>query len=394
MSSVREWLDKRFPIFEVIERHLTRHMVPRNLNINWNFGSLLLFFFVVQIISGIFLAMYYKPDTATAFGSVQHIERNVNFGWLIRNLHIVGASGFFLTAFLHIGRGIYYGSYQSPRELVWWLGVILMMALMLQAFTGYILPWGQLSYWASTVSTSVFSAIPFVGDSLVIWLRGDFGVGNPTLGRFFSLHTTIIPIGIIGVFIILHLSALHRAGSGNPDGVDPPESEMIPFHPYYTWKDLVFILLVAAFYFFFVFFQPDFFSDPVNNEQADPFKTPVEIVPEWYFLPLYAILRAIPNKLIGLIASNGAIVILFFLPYLDRSPIRSARYRPLKKIVTWLFFINFILLGYAGSFPPEGLPLTLSRIFTVIYFLYFAALPFLPGLEKRWGLIRPLPGEG
>ena len=363
MPALREWIDRRFPLTEFVEKHITGYPTPKNLNYWWNFGSLAGLFLVVQILTGIWLTMYYKPDTELAFDSVQHIMRNVNYGWLIRSLHAVGPTGFFFAVYVHMARGLYYGSYKSPRELVWWIGLAIYLSLMAEAFMGYLLPWGQMSYWGATVVTNLFSAIPFIGADFVVWLRGDFAIGNPTLGRFFSLHTTLIPLGVIGLLVVMHLTALHRVGSGNPAGIDLDKKgpAVIPFAPYYMTKDLWFISLFFTLYLYVVFFQPDFFLEPINSEPANPLVTPNDIVPEWYFLPFYAILRSIPDKLGGVAAMNGAILILAFLPYLDRSPVRSSRYRPVKRVLTWLFFLDVLLLGYIGLQPPGSMPLLGAR---------------------------------
>ena len=390
MPSLREWIDRRFPLTEFVEKHLTGYPTPRNLNYWWNFGSLAGLFLVVQILTGIWLTMYYKPDTELAFDSVQHIMRNVNYGWLIRSLHAVGPTGFFFAVYVHMARGLYYGSYKSPRELIWWIGLAIYLSLMAEAFMGYLLPWGQMSYWGATVVTNLFSAIPFIGADFVVWLRGDFAIGNPTLGRFFSLHTTLIPLGVIGLLVVMHLTALHRVGSGNPAGIDLDKKgpAVIPFAPYYITKDLWFISLFFTLYLYVVFFQPDFFLEPINSEPANPLVTPNDIVPEWYFLPFYAILRSIPDKLGGVAAMNGAILIFAFLPYLDRSPVRSARYRPVKRVLTWLFFLDVLFLGYIGLQPPGSMPV-LGLAATSGYFLYFILLPLIPAIEK----VRPLPRE-
>ena len=391
MSGMREWVDRRFPFTEFITKHLTGYPTPRNLNYWWNFGSLAGAFLVIQIITGIGLTMYYKPDTKLAFDSIEHIMRDVNYGWLIRYLHAVGPTGFFFALYIHMARGIYYGSYQSPRELIWWIGFAIYGVLMAEAFMGYLLPWGQMSYWGATVITNLFSVIPLFGSDFVIWLRGDFAVGDATLGRFFALHTTLIPIAVIGGLVVMHLTALHRVGSGNPAGIelDKQGPAVIPLAPYFVTKDLWFISLAFTVYLYFVFFQPNFFLEQINFEPANPLVTPNEIVPEWYFLPFYAILRSIPYKLGGVLAMTGAILLLAFLSFLDRSPVRSARYRPVKRILTWLFFLNILLLGYVGHQPPFGIILTLGRLATAGYFLYFLLLPLLPAWEKT----KPLPRE-
>ncbi len=392
MSALLNWIDRRFPLTEFIEKHITRYPTPKNLNYWWNFGSVAGMFLVVQIITGIWLAMHYKPDTQLAFDSVEHIMRNVNYGWLIRYLHALGPSGFFFAVYLHMARGIYYGSFKNPRELLWWIGVVIYLALMAEAFMGYLLPWGQMSYWGATVITNLFSAIPFIGPDFVVWLRGDFAVGDSTLGRFFSLHTTIIPLGVISLLVILHLTALHRVGSGNPAGIelDKKGPGVIPFAPHFITKDLWFNSLILTFYLYFVFFSPDFFLEPINYEPANPLVTPLHITTEWYFLPFYAIVKSIPDKFAGVLAMFAAILILAFLPYLDRSPIGNARYRPVKKILTWLFFFNFLVLGYVGLQLPAGTALTIGRAATAYYFLYFLLLLLIPAVEKT----KALPSEG
>lgn len=390
MSTMREWIDRRFPMTEFVEKHVTKYPTPRNLNYGWNFGFLAGTFLLIQVLTGVWLTMYYKPDAGLAFDSIEHIMRDVNYGWLIRYLHAVGPTGFFFAVYVHMARGIYYGSYKEPRELIWWIGFAIYLALMAQAFTGYLLPWGQMSYWGATVITNLFGAIPFVGPDFVIWLRGDFAVGDATLGRFFALHTTLLPFGIIGLLVVLHLTALHRVGSGNPAGVDLGKKgpALIPFAPYYITRDLWFTSLVLTAYGAVVFFAPDIVLEPINAEPANPLVTPADIVPEWYFLPFYAILRSIPWKLGGVAAMGSAIVVLALLPYLDRSPVRSARYRPVKRLLTWLFFLTVLILGYVGM-QPAGTMLLAGRIATVCYFLYFLLLPLIPAVEK----VRPLPRE-
>lgn len=390
MAGFLDWIDKRLPVSEFLEKHVTGYPTPKNLNYLWNFGSLAGAFFAVQVITGVWLAMYYKPDANLAFESVQHIMRDVNYGWLLRYLHAIGATGVFFSIYVHMARGLYYGSYKSPRELLWWIGLLIFLAFMAEAFMGYLLPWGQMSFWGATVITNLFTAIPVIGPEFTVWLRGDFAVGDATLTRFFSFHTTLFPIAIIGLLIIIHLSALHKVGSNNPDGVDYDKKgpNMVPFSPYFITKDLWFISLVFTIYLYFVFFQPDTFLEPVNNEQANPLKTPLHIVPEWYFLPFYAILRSIPDKLGGVIAMGGSILVLALLPFLDRSAIKSSKYRPVKRVLVWVFFVNFILLGYVGMHPPDmrsftGLKMsTLGLVLTIVYFLYFALLPILPSFER------------
>lgn len=383
MSRIRNWLDDRFPFTELLERHVTKYPTPKNLNSWWNFGSLLMFFLGLQIVTGIFMTMYYRPDPQLAFNSVNYLVTQVNFGWLMRSLHQIGASFFFILLYLHMARGIYYGSYKSPRELLWWIGVLILMVSMAQSTTGYILPWGQLSYWAATVVTNFLSAIPLVGNELVVYIRGDYAVGGSLLGRFFTLHVAVLPIGILGLLALVHITALHKVGSNNPEGIDVDKSrDTVPFHPYYTSKDFFFGSLVLGLFLFFVFFQPDFFNEPINSEPANSFKTPQNITPEWYFLPFFAIIKSVPDKLVGLVATLGATIILFFLPYFDRSDIRSARYRPLKKVLTFIFFINFLVLGYVGYLKPFGTPLIIGRICTVLYYAYFVSLLFIGNVEK------------
>jgi ubiquinol-cytochrome c reductase cytochrome b subunit len=389
MSNIIKWIDERFPLTDFTEKHLTKYPTPKNINYLWNSGSVAGVFFVIQIITGIWLSMYYKADTELAFGSIEHIMRDVHYGWLIRYIHAVCPTMIFFAIYVHMGRGMYYGSYRSPRELIWWIGILIYLSFMAESFMGYLLPWGQLSLWGAIVITNLFSAIPFIGSDFTIWLRGDFSVGDATLVRFYSLHTTLMPVAVIGLLLVLHLTALHRVGSNNPDGIDLDKKgpDVLPFSPYFVTKDLWFTALMFTIFFYFVFFQPDFFVEPVNSEEADPLKTPLHIVPEWYFLPFYAILRAIPNKLGGVIAMFGSILILFFLPYLDRSNIRSARYRPVKGVLTWIFFLNFVLLGYVGLNPPQDMSffgiqfLKLGMIGTAYYFLYFFTMPFVSMAE-------------
>lgn len=387
--SFSDWINKRLPLSEFIEKHVTGYPTPKNLNYWWNFGSLAGVFFAIQVITGVWLAMYYKPDVNLAFDSVQHIIRDVNFGWLLRDMHAIGATAIFVVIYLHMARGLYYGSYRSPRELLWWIGLFIFIFFMTEAFMGYLLPWGQMSFWGATVITNLFTAIPVVGAKFTVWLRGDFAVGDATLTRFFSLHATFIPIAVLGALVVMHLSALHKVGSNNPDGIDLDKKGpgMVPFAPYFITKDAWFIALALTIFFLIVFFSPDLFLEPVNNEPANPLKTPLHIVPEWYFMPFYAILRSIPDKLLGVIAMGASIFILAFLPYLDRSQVRSARYRPVKKILTWIFFADFILLGYIGFNPPDAYSIIgvkikyLGLVFTIIYFLYFITMPFVSKIE-------------
>jgi len=376
------WLDYRLPIFSVLREALVDHPTPRNLNYWWNFGSLAGIILVIMIVSGLLLSMHYVAHVDLAFDSIEHIMRDVNYGWLIRYIHSVGASMFFLIVYIHISRGLYYGSYKSPREVLWWLGIIIFLLMIAAAFLGYTLPWGQMSFWGATVITNLFSAIPLVGDSIVTWLWGGFSVDNPTLNRFYSLHF-LIPFIIVAV-VFLHIVALHKFGSNNPTGIDLTlKQEKIPFHPYYTIKDFFGFGVFFIIFSIFIFFLPNSLGHPVNYVPADPLVTPEHIVPEWYFLPFYAILRAIPFKLLGVLAMLGSILILFVLPWLDTCKVRSCRFRPIYKQFYWIFIFNFIVLGWVGSKVPEGHYLIISRICTTYYFIHFLIiLPILGKFEK------------
>ena len=376
------WLDYRLPIFSVLREALVDHPTPRNLNYWWNFGSLAGITLIIMIVSGLVLSMHYVPHVDFAFDSVEHIMRDVNYGWLIRYIHSVGASMFFLIVYIHMARGLYYGSYKSPREVLWWLGIIIFLLMIASAFLGYTLPWGQMSFWGATVITNLFSAIPLVGDSIVTWLWGGFSVDNPTLNRFYSLHF-LIPFIIVGI-VFLHIVALHKFGSNNPTGIDLTlKQEKIPFHPYYTIKDFFGFSVFFIIFSIFIFFLPNSLGHPVNYIPADPLVTPEHIVPEWYFLPFYAILRAIPFKLLGVLAMLGSILILFVLPWLDTCKVRSCRFRPIYKQFYWIFIFNFIVLGWVGSKVPEGHYLIISRICTTYYFVHFLIiLPILGMFEK------------
>ncbi|MBF0156018.1 MAG: cytochrome b N-terminal domain-containing protein [Magnetococcales bacterium] len=384
-KSIMEWVDARLPVSDLIKSQATEYPTPKNLNYWWNFGSLALFVLIVMLATGLFLAMHYKPDANLAFDSVEHIMRDVNFGWLLRYLHANGATFFFVCVYIHILRGMYYGSHRSPREILWWFGVIIFFALMGTAFMGYVLPWGQMSYWGAAVITNLVSAIPVVGEELVVWIWGGFSVGDPTLNRFFVLHF-LFPFVVFGL-VILHMWALHAVHSNNPDGIDVHEGkDTLPFHPYYTIKDLYGVGVFLMVYLAFVFFAPNFFLEPDNYIPADPMKTPAHIVPEWYFLPFYAILRSIDflgsfSKLAGVVAMGGAIAILFILPWLDRSPVRSFRYRPLSRQLFWVFVLDCFVLGWVGYNPADAtlfdgaLPLiVIGRTATAVYFSYFVGL--------------------
>jgi len=340
---------------------------------------------MVMILTGVFLAMHYVPAADRAFDSVEHIMRDVNYGWLIRYVHMNGGSMFFIVVYIHMFRGLYYGSYKSPRELLWMIGVAILLLMMATAFMGYVLPWGQMSYWGATVITNLFSAIPFVGKAIVTWLWGGFSVDNATLNRFYSLHY-LLPFVIVGV-VFLHVVALHITGSNNPLGIEPTgPQDTIPFHPYYTIKDMVAMVVFLTLWAALVFFAPNLLGNPDNYIPANPLSTPAHIVPEWYLLPFYAILRSIPNKLFGVIAMFGSILLLFVLPWLDTSPVRSANFRPLYRIFFIPFVIACVVLGIVGANPPQGSWLLIGRIATAWYFLHF--LVILPLIGK---FERPLP---
>ncbi len=365
-GKVAQWVEHRLPVFSFINHSLVEYPTPRNLNYFWNFGSIAGICLVLQILTGIFLVMNYTAHTTLAFDSVERIMRDVNYGWLIRYMHAVGASMFFAVIFIHMFRGLYYGSYKSPRELLWMIGVVILLLMMATAFMGYVLPWGQMSFWGATVITNLFSAFPLIGESLVTWLWGGFSVDNPTLNRFFSLHY-LMPFAIIGV-VVLHLVALHTHGSNNPLGIDAKApKDKIPFHPYYTIKDYLGFTVFFIVFAYFVFFQPNMLGHPDNYIEANPLVTPAHIVPEWYFLPFYAILRATPDigipftdivfvssKLAGVLAMFGSIAVLFVLPWLDTSPVRSASFRPWYRRFYWLFVINSVFLGYVGGASADG----------------------------------------
>ena len=386
-SPVVRWIDHRLPVFSFMHHELHEYPTPKNLNYLWNLGSLAGLALVTMIVTGIILAMHYTPHVDHAFQSVERIMRDVNQGWLIRYIHMNGASFFFIVVYIHIFRGLYYGSYKAPRELLWILGVVILLLMMATAFMGYVLPWGQMSFWGATVITNLFSAIPGIGESIVIWLWGVFSVDNPTLSRFFALHY-LMPFLIVGV-VILHIIALHRFGSNNPLGIDVNgNQDTLPFHPYYTTKDMFGAMVFLTIFASAIFFYPNFLGHPDNYIPANPLQTPAHIVPEWYFLPFYAILRAIPDKLGGVLFMFGAIAVLFVLPWLDRSPVRSGRFRPVFKIFFWLLLADCVLLGWLGAKPAEGIYVILSRLATAWYFFHFLiVLPMLSLVEKT----RPLP---
>jgi ubiquinol-cytochrome c reductase cytochrome b subunit len=384
-NPVIRWVDRRLPIFTMMQKEYGTFPTPRNFNYFWNFGALAMVNLAIMIATGIVLAMHYTPHVDHAFVSVERIMRDVNFGWLIRYMHMNGAHMFFVVVYIHIWRGLYYGSYKEPRELLWILGVVIFILMMATAFMGYVLPWGQMSFWGATVITNLFSAIPLIGESIVTWLWGGFSVDNPTLSRFFSLHY-LLPFVITGV-VFLHVAALHITGSNNPLGVEPKgPQDTLPFHPYYTAKDSFGLVIYAIVFAMLVFFFPLSLGHSDNYIPANPLVTPAHIVPEWYFLAFYAILRAVPDKLGGVVLMFGAILVLFVLPWLDRSPVRSMRFRPIAKWAFLLWTVNFGVLTYAGAMPAEGIWVLISRLTTAYYFAYFLViLPLLARVE------RPLP---
>jgi ubiquinol-cytochrome c reductase cytochrome b subunit len=393
-NPVMEWVDSRLPVFTMLQKEYGVFPTPKNFNYFWNFGAISMVMLVTMILTGILLAMHYVPNTAMAFDSVERIMRDVNHGWLLRYLHANGASFFFIAVYIHIFRGMYYGSYKNPREILWILGVLIFLLMMATAFMGYVLPWGQMSFWGATVITNLFSAIPLIGDSIVTLLWGGFSVDNPTLNRFFALHY-LFPFLICAV-VFIHIWALHVTGSNNPLGVEPKgKQDTLPFHPYYTIKDSFGILAFLIVYVIFVFFMPNELGHPDNYIPANPLVTPAHIVPEWYFLPFYAILRAItfditipftgiiliPAKLGGVLAMFGSIAVLFALPFIDKHPVRSSVFRPWYKKFLIAFVVVTFILGVCGGKPAEGFWVPLAQICTVYYFAFFMVI--LPFLNKR-----------
>ena len=388
-SKVIGWIDYRLPIFSTLKHTLVDYPTPRNLNYWWNFGSLAGIFLLIQIITGIVLAMHYTPTVEGAFASIEHIMRDVNYGWLIRYIHMNGSSFFFIVVYIHVFRGLYYGSYKSPREVLWWLGLVILLLMMATAFMGYVLPWGQMSFWGATVITNIFSAVPVVGTTIVEWLWGGFALDNALLNRFFALHY-LFPFLIVAV-VILHIVALHTHGSNNPLGINKKgPQDSIPFHPYYTIKDMFGLSFVLTIFALVVFYAPDYLGHPDNYIPADPLKTPAHIVPEWYFLPFYAILRAIPDKLGGVIAMISSILILFVLPWLDTSKVRSATFRPMYKKLFWILLADIVILTWIGGSPPEGNFILIGRIATIYYFTHFLILMPLVGVIET---TKPLPNS-
>jgi ubiquinol-cytochrome c reductase cytochrome b subunit len=398
MSKLMDWIDARLPVTSLWEEHLSKYYVPRNLNFFYIFGVLALVVLVNQILTGIWLTMNYTPTAEGAFASVEYIMRDVGYGSILRLLHSTGASAFFIVIYLHMFRGLLYGSYQKPRELVWVFGMLIYLALMAEAFTGYLLPWGQMSYWGAQVIISLFGAIPVIGDNLAQWIRGDYLVSGITLNRFFALHVVALPIMILGL-VVLHILALHEVGSNNPDGIDinlhKDENgrplDGIPFHPYYTVKDIFGVVVFLVIFCSVVFFYPQmggYFLERPNFEQANALKTPEHIAPVWYFTPFYAILRAIPSKLFGVMAMGAAIAMLFVLPWLDRSPVKSMRYKGwMSRVGLLVFCLSFLALGVLGLVPPTPVRTLLAQLCTALYFAGFILMPFYTRIEQT----KPMP---
>lgn len=398
MSRLMDWINARLPVTSMWENHLSKYYVPRNLNFFYIFGALALLVLVNQILTGIWLTMSYTPTAEGAFASVESIMRDVEYGSILRLLHSTGASAFFIVIYLHMFRGLLYGSYQKPRELVWIFGMLIYLALMAEAFTGYLLPWGQMSYWGAQVIISLFGAIPLIGNDLAQWIRGDYLVSGITLNRFFALHVVALPIVILGL-VVLHILALHEVGSNNPDGVDINKYkdengnplDGIPFHPYYTVKDLLGVVVFLFIFCSVVFFFPEmggYFLEQPNFEPANPLKTPEHIAPVWYFTPFYAILRAIPDKLLGVMTMGAAIAVLFVLPWLDRSPVKSMRYKGwLSRAGLTVFCVCFVTLGVLGVLPPSPGRALLSQVCTFTYFANFILMPFYTRMERT----KPVP---
>ena len=392
------WLNKRLPVDEFITTQMTGYLAPKNFNIWYFFGSLALAVLVLQLISGIYLTMFYKVGETTSFDSVEFIMREVNYGWLIRYLHSTGASAFFIVVYLHMYRALLYGSYRPPRELLWLIGMLVYLALMAEAFMGYVLPWGNMSFWGAQVIVNLFGTIPGIGPGLVEWIRGDYGIADATLNRFFALHVAAVPLALL-LLVMLHLVALRQTGSNNPDGIEIKDKtgpdgkplDGIPFHPYYTVKDLFGVGVFAVLFAIVVFFVPTLgglFLESPNFEPANPLSTPEHIAPVWYFTPYYAILRAVPDQRLGALLMLLAVSAFLFLPWLDRSPVKSIRYKGwMSRTALTLFTVAFVALGYLGLQPAEGLYVVLARIFTIVYFLFFLLMPFYTKLDP----VKPVP---
>ncbi|MBN2866430.1 MAG: cytochrome bc complex cytochrome b subunit [Thiotrichales bacterium] len=397
-GSLLGWIDRRYPLISTWNEHVAEYYAPKNFNFFYFFGSLALLVLVIQIVSGIWLTMSYKPSAAEAFNSVEYIMRDVQWGWLIRYLHSTGASAFFLVVYLHMTRALLYGSYKEPRELVWIIGMLLFLVLMAEAFMGYMLPWGQMSYWGAQVIISLFGAIPVIGPDLAMWVRGDFIISDATLNRFFALHVIALPLVLI-ILVFMHIVALHKVGSNNPDGVEIKKYKNekglpldgIPFHPYYSVKDSMGAVFFLILFSLIVFYWPEgggYFIEAPNFEPANPLKTPDHIAPVWYFTPFYAILRAVPDKFLGVVAMGAAIAVLFAMPWLDRCKVKSIRYRGLSyKLLLTMLIISFIVLGWLGTQPSTPLLTKMAQIFTTLYFAFFLVLPFTSKYEKT----KPVP---
>ena len=397
MKNKESWIDQRFPLTKVWNEHLAEYYTPRNFNFWYFFGSLAILMLVMQLVTGIFLTMHFKPDSANAFASVEYIMRDVEWGWLVRYLHSVGASAFFVVIYLHMYRGLLYGSYKGPRELIWILGMLLYIALMAEAFMGYVLPWGQMSFWGAQVIISLFGSVPVIGPDLLVWILGDYAVGDAALNRFFSLHVIALPL-ILVVLVFLHIVALHTVGSNNPDGIEIKKNkdkdgipkDGIPFHPYFTVKDTMGAVAFLWIFCAVVFYAPGlngYFLEHANFIEANPLQTPEHIAPLWYLTPFYSVLRAVPpmfgSQFPGVLAMGASLLILFFLPWLDRSPVKSIRYRsPIYKWVLGVFVVSFIMLGWLGMEPVTPLNVFLARVFTILYFAFFILMPWYTSIGK------------
>ncbi len=397
MNNKQSWIDQRFPLTRVINEHLAEYYTPRNFNFWYFFGGLAVVMLIMQLVTGIFLTMHYKPDAEYAFASVEYIMRDVEWGWFIRYMHSTGASAFFIIIYLHMMRALLYGSYKGPRELIWILGMVLYILLLAEAFMGYVLPWGQMSFWGAQVIISLFGSVPIVGPDLLVWILGDYAVGDSTLNRFFSLHVVVIPL-ILVVLVFLHIVALHHVGSNNPDGIEIKKNkdadgipkDGIPFHPYFTIKDSVVVVGFLWIFCAVVFYAPalnGYFLEAPNFIEANPLKTPEHIAPLWYLTPYYSVLRAIPplfgSQFPGVLAMFAALGVFFLLPWLDRSPVKSIRYRsPIYKWILGTFVVSFIVLGWLGVQPVTPLYALLARIFTTLYFAFFILMPWFSTLGK------------
>ncbi|MDJ0918264.1 MAG: cytochrome bc complex cytochrome b subunit [Woeseiaceae bacterium] len=399
-GGVVKWIDDRFPLMETLRYHVTEYYASKNFNFWYVFGVLAFVVLIIQLLTGIFLTMNYKPSSAEAFASVEYIMRDVEWGWLIRYMHSTGASFFFVVVYLHMFRAMLYGSYKKPRELIWIIGMLIFFVLMAEAFAGYLLPWGQMSYWGAQVIISLFGAVPVVGDALVEFIKGDYAISDITLNRFFALHVILLPLLLVGL-IFVHIVALHEVGSNNPDGIEIKENkdangvpvDGVAFHPYHTSKDLVAIIIFLIIFSAVVFFAPEaggYFLEHANFEPANVRVTPEHIAPVWYFTPFYAILRAVPSKAGGAALMAAAVLLPMFLPWLDKARVKSIRYRGwMYKTALTLFVISFVTLGWLGLQPAEGIYVTLTRIFTVVYFAYFILMPYYTSIDKT----KPVPNR-